>query len=89
MAIVKDPHEAIYAGMPYSAMTHVQVDAVLSRHEIGFALARLAGERVSAVSQAPAVDERAPGPRRGLAQRRGRDGRGGRRPLEMSGEAIR
>src|SRR5829696_627320 len=42
VAIVQDPQEALYAGMPRNAMNHVDVDAVLPVRQIGFALARLA-----------------------------------------------
>ena len=43
VAIVQDPQEALYAGMPRNAMNHVDVDAVLPVQQIGFAIARLAG----------------------------------------------
>jgi two-component system, chemotaxis family, protein-glutamate methylesterase/glutaminase len=42
-AIVQDPEEAPYPGMPESAMANVAVDAVLPVAEIGPAIARLAG----------------------------------------------
>jgi two-component system chemotaxis response regulator CheB len=44
IAIVQNPEEALYAGMPRNAMTHVEVDAVLPLKDVGFVLARLAGE---------------------------------------------
>jgi len=34
-AVVQDPEEALYDGMPRSAMAHVEVDAVLRADEIG------------------------------------------------------
>jgi two-component system chemotaxis response regulator CheB len=41
-AVVQDPDEALYDGMPRSAMRHVEVDAVLPVAEIGGWLARRA-----------------------------------------------
>ena len=49
VAIVQDPDEALYPGMPLSALTNVDVDYRLSLTEIPHLLTRLAGE--------PAPDE--------------------------------
>jgi two-component system chemotaxis response regulator CheB len=45
-AIVQDPHEALYAGMPRSAAEHVAVDGVLPLAEIATLLVRLASTAV-------------------------------------------
>jgi len=45
--LVQDPDDALYPGMPRSAMTHVAVDAVLPLSEIGPALVHLAGRVTS------------------------------------------
>src|SRR5437870_1151500 len=44
IAIVQDPDEAIYPGMPLSAIEHVQVDHILPLAAIGPLLVRLASE---------------------------------------------
>ena len=46
VAIVQDPHDAHYPGMPESAIANVDVDAVLPVAEIGAAIARLTGGSV-------------------------------------------
>ncbi|HLH60070.1 MAG TPA: chemotaxis protein CheB [Ktedonobacteraceae bacterium] len=46
VAIVQDPQEALYPGMPTSALQHVKVDHTLLLSEIGAVLARLAREPV-------------------------------------------
>src|SRR6266487_2533947 len=46
VAIVQDPDEAIYPGMPRSALEHVQVDHILPLAAIGPLLVRLASEPV-------------------------------------------
>lgn len=45
-AIVQDPDEAFYPGMPLSALQHVQVDYTLPLAAIGQLLVRLANEQV-------------------------------------------
>ncbi len=44
IAIVQDPHEAMYPSMPYSAQSHVAVDYTLPVAEIGALLGSLARE---------------------------------------------
>jgi two-component system chemotaxis response regulator CheB len=44
IAVVQDPREALYYGMPYSAIEHVAVDYVLPLNDIGPVLAQLATE---------------------------------------------
>jgi two-component system, chemotaxis family, protein-glutamate methylesterase/glutaminase len=44
VAIVQQPEDALYPGMPHNAVEHVQVDHVLPAAEIGEALTRLAAE---------------------------------------------
>lgn len=46
VAIVQDPEEALYDGMPRSAIENVQVDRILRVSEIAAVLTRLAGEPV-------------------------------------------
>jgi two-component system chemotaxis response regulator CheB len=46
IALVQDPKEALYSGMPRSAIENVSVDKVLSIAGIAAELARLAGEEV-------------------------------------------
>lgn len=46
VAVVQDPEEAMYPGMPGSALRHVEVDHRLPLAKIPPLLARLAGERV-------------------------------------------
>ena len=46
IAIVQDPDEAIYPGMPLSAIEHVQVDHILPLAAIGPLLVRMASEPV-------------------------------------------
>jgi len=46
IAIVQDPDEAIYPGMPLSALEHVQVDHILPLAAIGPLLVRLASDQV-------------------------------------------
>jgi len=52
VAVVQDPEEALYEGMPRSAIEHVDVDAVLRVDDIGAWLQGSAfdarGERASA-----------------------------------------
>lgn len=51
VALVQDPHEALYAGMPRSALENVAVDGVLPLAALGEMLTRL--------TQEPAADEAA------------------------------
>jgi len=46
LAIVQDPAEATFPGMPSNALKHVQVDHVLPAKKIGMLLARIAGAPV-------------------------------------------
>src|SRR5262249_21136398 len=46
VAIVQDPEDALYAGMPRAAIEMVDVDEILPLSEIGAALARLSYEPV-------------------------------------------
>ena len=45
VAVVQDPADALYPGMPASALEHVQVDCCLPLAEIGAALVRLANQQ--------------------------------------------
>lgn len=56
LAIVQDPQDALFPGMPTSALVHVKVDYTLPLNEIGPLLGRLSrvpssGERAIAVSE--------------------------------------
>ncbi|HLV78628.1 MAG TPA: chemotaxis protein CheB [Chthonomonadaceae bacterium] len=44
LAVVQDPENALYSGMPLSAIEHVEVDYVVPLEEMGALLARLAAE---------------------------------------------
>jgi two-component system chemotaxis response regulator CheB len=55
LAIVQDPREALYGGMPASALAHVAVDVVVRSHQVADAMVRM----VSGDSSMPA----SPGPR--------------------------
>ena len=54
IAIVQDPEEALFPGMPASAQRHVPVDYALPAAAIGPLLARLAREPASQPERAPA-----------------------------------
>jgi two-component system chemotaxis response regulator CheB len=41
VAIVQDPSEALYSGMPASALAHVAVDVVVGSHEVADAMVRM------------------------------------------------
>jgi two-component system chemotaxis response regulator CheB len=53
LAVVQDPNEALYAGMPRSALRNVAVDYRLPVAEIGALLARLAHEPAPPESEFP------------------------------------
>ena len=53
VTVVQDPDDALYAGMPTSAVRHVDVDHVLPLSEIAALLTRLVGQP---------VEEKGPGP---------------------------
>ena len=53
IAIVQDPDEAMYSGMPFSALANVEVDYRLPLSGIGPLLARLAGEWVGEEAEYP------------------------------------
>jgi two-component system chemotaxis response regulator CheB len=57
VAIVQDPEEAAFSGMPRSALDHVHVDACLSSMEIGPALVELAGRPASEEGGSPVSEE--------------------------------
>jgi two-component system, chemotaxis family, protein-glutamate methylesterase/glutaminase len=44
VTVVQDPEDALYPGMPASALQHAEVDHVLPAASIGALLARLATE---------------------------------------------
>jgi two-component system, chemotaxis family, protein-glutamate methylesterase/glutaminase len=56
VALVQDPQEALYPGMPTSAIENVAVDAVLPLEAMAAEIVRLAGQEVSA--SAPPVKDR-------------------------------
>jgi two-component system chemotaxis response regulator CheB len=53
LVIVQDPADALYPGMPQSALRHVQADQVLPAAAIGSVLKRLVGEHVDLDSAPP------------------------------------
>jgi two-component system chemotaxis response regulator CheB len=55
LAVVQEPADALYTGMPGSALEHVQVDHVLPVASMGPLLARLAKEPAADAPPAPAV----------------------------------
>ncbi len=57
IAIVQDPHEALFAGMPRSALAHVQVDYVLPLVDIGQQLTQLANTPVAEKGVLPMQDD--------------------------------
>lgn len=62
-AIVQDPKEAMYAGMPRSALASVAVDAVVPSTEVAAAVvAMVNGDRVPPGDQPPDSRPEAPGP---------------------------
>jgi two-component system chemotaxis response regulator CheB len=56
LAIVQDPHDALYSGMPESAIEHVKVDAVLPTAELADLLAERVQETVALPEPPPASD---------------------------------
>jgi len=56
MAIVQDPEEAMYEGMPRSAIENVEVDRILPVADIAALLAELANQPVAAVTAAVSDD---------------------------------
>jgi two-component system chemotaxis response regulator CheB len=85
MAIVQDPDEALYAGMPANALAHVGVDAVVPSYAIAETLVRLVGESAPAGRPSPfaSVAGRPPG----RARRSSAQGRpvSARRPSDATG----
>ena len=57
LSIVQDPDEALYPGMPQSAIDNSEVDYILPVSEIGSTLARLAVQPVEEGGEAPMDDE--------------------------------
>jgi two-component system chemotaxis response regulator CheB len=57
IAIVQDPAEALYPGMPASAIASVQVDHVLPIQQIATLLSRLASTPVAHAEEAPMPDD--------------------------------
>ena len=56
LAVVQDPEDAIYPGMPESVLHHVAVDHVLPIVRIGPLLARLAGQHADTIATGPASE---------------------------------
>jgi two-component system chemotaxis response regulator CheB len=52
-AIVQDPAEALYGGMPTNAIAHVRVDAVVPSSEIGGTLVRMLSENRDVATASP------------------------------------
>jgi two-component system chemotaxis response regulator CheB len=57
VALVQDPEEALYSGMPLSAIENLPVDKVLKVREISLELARLAVQEVQEEGGGPVSDE--------------------------------
>jgi two-component system chemotaxis response regulator CheB len=57
IAIVQDPHEAMYPSMPSSALAHVQVDYCLPLSNMGAVLAQVARQQVEDEGAYPMPDE--------------------------------
>jgi two-component system, chemotaxis family, protein-glutamate methylesterase/glutaminase len=57
IAVVQDPHDALYPSMPLSALTHVRVDHILPLYEIGPLLIRLVGEQAKEEGAYPVPDD--------------------------------
>ncbi|HVF90679.1 MAG TPA: chemotaxis protein CheB [Blastocatellia bacterium] len=57
-AVVQDPEDALYNGMPRSAIENVDVDYVLPVSEIASTLVRLAREQVSVAKEYPSMDKK-------------------------------
>lgn len=53
IAVVQDPEEALFSGMPRSALMYVAIDYTISLNAIGSLLTRLAHEEVTAVEEQP------------------------------------
>jgi two-component system chemotaxis response regulator CheB len=58
LAVIQDPKDAIYGGMPESALEYVGADYVVTAKEMGPLLARLATEEVAADQPVPDHDLR-------------------------------
>ncbi|HKG21321.1 MAG TPA: chemotaxis protein CheB [Blastocatellia bacterium] len=56
--VVQDPEDALYSGMPRSAIENVEVDYVLPVSEIASALVRLAREQAAVAKEDPAVEKK-------------------------------
>lgn len=57
VAVVQDPDDALYAGMPTSALRHVQADHVATLGEIPGILVRRIGERVERKGAGPVAQQ--------------------------------
>ena len=57
ITLVQDPHEALFTGMPRSALAHVQVDYVLPLVDIGQQLTQLANTSVAEKGVPPMQDD--------------------------------
>lgn len=57
VTVVQDPKEALYPGMPQSAVKHVQIDYCLSLTKIGLLLLHLSQQPVSGATQYPLSEE--------------------------------
>ncbi|MFL6195333.1 MAG: chemotaxis protein CheB [Thermoanaerobaculia bacterium] len=82
LALVQDPDEADYSGMPTSAMENVDVDHVLRLERIGPMLDRLCREAVDPPADPPAGDQGSPDRKEKLE--RGEDREAGGSPSEFT-----
>ena len=57
VAVVQDPDDALYAGMPTSALRHVQADHVVPLSEIPAVLVRRVGEQVERKGAGPVAQQ--------------------------------
>ena len=57
LAIVQDPHDALFSGMPQNAINHVAVDAVLPVQDIAAMLVQLVAEPLAEGEAAMTFDE--------------------------------
>jgi two-component system chemotaxis response regulator CheB len=60
-AVVQDPEDALYPGMPSSALAHVEVDAIAPSNEIGAVIVRLLSQESARAAQGNDPDQAPPG----------------------------